>query len=393
MTNENVNDILQHHGVKGMSWGDRNGPPYPLDSTKGLSKEEAKVVRKRLAKEEAAKRKAAKRRAEILKSPKLLSKHADEFTTEEIDNAIEKFQNRLRVKAYDKPVELSAKKKLLARDEKSLYKNRNLFTPEEMELALNKIDKDQKAKRARNKSEELNRERAENALRYIDSISNTVGNVSRAATSIANARGSFIDLESKKIGLARTKDERETGKLINRRDRQKLRDEIANFEARQKIEREIDANRLIKDKLDIQKKTHEYKTAEAKEQREMETHLLEKMAKENKERRDQEKHEMDRKNDRTRTLSEARRNKAQFLPNENKAKLEGVNYDIKRLEYRQKLDKAVRTKITSGTYKPINSNKVDSFINKNKSSLDAPISTVSLDEYDWANAWSNYKRK
>lgn len=29
--NANVNE-LQHHGVKGMRWGHKNGPPYPLDS-------------------------------------------------------------------------------------------------------------------------------------------------------------------------------------------------------------------------------------------------------------------------------------------------------------------------------------------------------------------------
>lgn len=27
---------LYHHGVKGQQWGERNGPPYPLDS-KGSS--------------------------------------------------------------------------------------------------------------------------------------------------------------------------------------------------------------------------------------------------------------------------------------------------------------------------------------------------------------------
>lgn len=32
-------DYLMHHGIKGMSWGDRNGPPYPLSSKQKSSAE------------------------------------------------------------------------------------------------------------------------------------------------------------------------------------------------------------------------------------------------------------------------------------------------------------------------------------------------------------------
>ena len=28
----NVEDFLSHHGIKGMSWGVQNGPPYPLSA-------------------------------------------------------------------------------------------------------------------------------------------------------------------------------------------------------------------------------------------------------------------------------------------------------------------------------------------------------------------------
>lgn len=33
-----MDDILEHHGIKGQKWGVRNGPPYPLKSHAGVGK-------------------------------------------------------------------------------------------------------------------------------------------------------------------------------------------------------------------------------------------------------------------------------------------------------------------------------------------------------------------
>lgn len=37
------NDFLMHHGIKGQKWGDRNGPPYPLNPQKDYSSAEKKA--------------------------------------------------------------------------------------------------------------------------------------------------------------------------------------------------------------------------------------------------------------------------------------------------------------------------------------------------------------
>ena len=35
---------LEHHGVKGQKWGERNGPPYPLDTASREKLEKQKTI-------------------------------------------------------------------------------------------------------------------------------------------------------------------------------------------------------------------------------------------------------------------------------------------------------------------------------------------------------------
>lgn len=89
MRNDYDSNYLEHHGILGMKWGRRNGPPYPLDS-KDYSPAEKKAARAagERAKENYKKAKnviksdSGSRRSKALKDAR--RKDIDELTTQEL---------------------------------------------------------------------------------------------------------------------------------------------------------------------------------------------------------------------------------------------------------------------------------------------------------------------
>lgn len=114
-----MDEELYHYGVPGMKHGVRRGPPYPIGSGKGSTKNGAldkKKSERAKKKKDAEKKRAAKKKAaeeaereKILKSPKKLYKNRDKFTKEEIDKALKRFEWEKKLRDYSKS-ELAAPK-------------------------------------------------------------------------------------------------------------------------------------------------------------------------------------------------------------------------------------------------------------------------------------------
>lgn len=110
-------DVLEHHGVSGMEWGERNGPPYPLS---GANKRHAikewmenRKKKKRLKKLQKAAKKARKERQELKeieeKKRKLVKKgdidkirkNSKLFTNEELEYIAERERAKANLKTKE----------------------------------------------------------------------------------------------------------------------------------------------------------------------------------------------------------------------------------------------------------------------------------------------------
>ena len=115
---EEVEDELEHHGVKDMSWGERNGPPYPL---RGIDK---KSARAQYRKEKERKKRLKKLQKAAKKARKLKQKE-------------ERTQEQIRKK----------KQQLVKKgDLAEIRKNINLFTNEELEYIVNRDEQKRQLK-------------------------------------------------------------------------------------------------------------------------------------------------------------------------------------------------------------------------------------------------------
>lgn len=129
-----LDDCLEHHGILGMHWGKKNGPPYPLDSKvstgKRLKSTSGRISRKRKkALKKARKIRAANARRKIKEQKKLeatqkskeeimktkdikaMSKNLDQFSNQEINDMLNRLDTERRLKEKVLQIEKANKSK------------------------------------------------------------------------------------------------------------------------------------------------------------------------------------------------------------------------------------------------------------------------------------------
>ena len=199
---------LSHHGIKGQKWGEQNGPPYPLST-----KMHNMVVKGR-------QKRAEKRRQKILHDPKKLTKHATEFSKEEIDAAVAKIDsiNKAKDRIPKKPMSEKKKAKLNKKAEKALAKkirkyastprklteNVDKFTTDELQKAIDRLSK-------KDAIFEKRMNQADRPRKVIELGSNYLGTALSLAKNISGLKKQLTPYNPKKL----TNDQRHTKWLID----------------------------------------------------------------------------------------------------------------------------------------------------------------------------------
>lgn len=173
---------LAHHGVEGQQWGVQNGPPYPLEG-KG----------KRNFIKQAREARQKRRRKKILKDPEKIVKYQDEFTPEEIDEALKKIDKIIEVKKrIPKKETLTGKEKRHAKTPADLLKNLDKFDADGAKMALERLKKQREI-------QEMMIDDAKRPAKilgignsYLNEITSGVGNVKNLTGNIIGAHDNFM---------------------------------------------------------------------------------------------------------------------------------------------------------------------------------------------------------
>lgn len=170
-------ESLYHHGVEGMSWGDRNGPPYPLG---GVDK---KVAR--------AEYKAKKEKERRLKKLQRAAKKA----------------RKVKAKNAKQEAEILKKKQKLVKDGDldKIRKNANLFTNEELQYV---IERDNQKRALGSKDERTADEKFELAMKRMAQIGDIAVNAGKVLSAAKTGADLITSFKTAKVKDLEAKDKR-----------------------------------------------------------------------------------------------------------------------------------------------------------------------------------------
>lgn len=125
-----LEDVVIHFGILGMHWGQRNGPPYPLGSGDHSASEKKAGWRKSLS--GGGNARATKRRSKALKKAR--------------KTRAKNIKMRTLEKKKQAQIQKSKEEIIKSKDIKSMLNNVDMFTNQEINDLLNRLDVENKLK-------------------------------------------------------------------------------------------------------------------------------------------------------------------------------------------------------------------------------------------------------
>ena len=180
MRNDFESNYLAHHGILGMSWGHRNGPPYPLDAKDHSAKEKKMGWIKSLKAKGEAKKKAKQRKANLEKA-----RAAKQAKAAEAQKAKE-FQER--------------KEKILSSGSaKEVLKYKGNMTNQELNAALNRIQWERQLSDIAAKENKSNFDKVDDLMKKVGKVGDWANAGYKTYTAIERVVKLFDDVEEKKL--------------------------------------------------------------------------------------------------------------------------------------------------------------------------------------------------
>lgn len=205
-------DFLEHHGVKGQSWGDRNGPPYPLSRGKDgrvtqtqKKKKQSFIARMKADHQKKVKAKQRAKKAEERKKQK--AKEAEENMTRE----------ELREKL------------LKSTDPKFIAKHVDLLDTREIKDRLDRIDTEEKLKALL--KDDSSKKKVDKGMKFATDLAKNVATIADATSKAAKAYNDVVDATEKqnkiKRDASKAKTEAEKLRFEKENSKQQLNNNIA----------------------------------------------------------------------------------------------------------------------------------------------------------------------
>ena len=191
--------FLEHHGILGMHWGQRRFQNKDGSLTSAGKNRYAVKAAKKALKTKKANEKAAQRKQKILRDPKLLSKHASEFTDAELQNALRRFQTQESIRKMSEksksPMTEKQRMKLEYKQSKKLEKQR---AKNEAETSKQKHEQDLERIKTQAEIAQRNKEAEKKTLKYkLAYAADVAKSVATVATSARTAYVMGKDLFNK----------------------------------------------------------------------------------------------------------------------------------------------------------------------------------------------------
>lgn len=194
-----MNDTLYHHGIRGQKWGDRNGPPYPLNASehRAVVKRSHKEKRRNASDMSNDELRAAIKRKELERNY-VNSAGSKKWLSKEIDDISDKAINKARSNAKDTHGKKSQQAKDINAVDK-MYREGKKLSRKGREKQLSKMAEKMSDDELRKRTERLNLENRYNDLNPTQAKKNW--DTAREAIELtAAAIGTYKALSNTKLG-------------------------------------------------------------------------------------------------------------------------------------------------------------------------------------------------